>query len=253
MRLAVNAWFWDRPHTGSGQYTRRLVEQMAALEPELETWLLAPGAARRFDPVASYALPTGGNLTKLRFEQISFPRACRRLGATVAHVPYWAPPLSPSVPTVVTIHDIIPLLLRPYRGGVLVRTYTALVATAAASAALVITDSQASRQDIIAHLGLPPERVRAIPLAVDERYSPHPATNDAAVAARYGLPHCYTLYLGSFDVRKNVVTALRAYTWAGRVLGADCPLVVAGRLPQRDTPFVPDPRRQAQELGLEPD
>ncbi|HID89280.1 MAG TPA: glycosyltransferase family 1 protein, partial [Anaerolineae bacterium] len=38
--------------------------------------------------------------------------------------------------------------------------------------------------------------------------------------------------------------------WAGPVIGEECPLVVAGRLPERDTPFAPDPRRQARSLGL---
>ena len=53
------------------------------------------------------------NLAKVWFEQVAYPRACRRIGADVAHVPYFAPPLFPTVPTVVTIHDLIPLILLP--------------------------------------------------------------------------------------------------------------------------------------------
>ncbi|MBN1179119.1 MAG: glycosyltransferase family 4 protein, partial [Anaerolineae bacterium] len=174
------------------------------------------------------------------------------LRADVAHVPYWAPPMAPRVPTVVTIHDLIPLLLRPYRGGPPVRLYTALVSATAERAALVLTDSEASRQDILTHLDLPPERVRAIPLAVGAGFTPEPTPEDGAIRRRYGLPARYVLYLGGFDVRKNVETALRTYTWAGPLIGDDCPLVVAGRLPEHDTDFAPDPRRQARELDLDP-
>jgi glycosyltransferase involved in cell wall biosynthesis len=260
MRVALNAWFWNRPDTGSGQYVRRLVEHLALLAPELAVPLLPSGAVAdaqaarqetgsRSQALVRYLRPAH----KVWFEQVSFPRACRHLPADVAHVPYWAPPLLPRVPTVVTIHDLIPLLLREYRGGPAVRAYTALVSAAAQSAALILTDSEASRRDIVANLGLPPERVRAIPLAADRRFRPEPAPEDAAARARYGLPSRYTLYLGGFDVRKNVEAALAAYTWAGPQLGRECPLVLAGHLPQRDTSFAPDPRRQARELGLEPD
>jgi len=191
-------------------------------------------------------------LGKVWFEQVAFPRACRRLKADVAHVPYWASPFFPSVPTVVTIHDLIPLLLPEYRGGPLVRLSTALVSATARRATLVLTDSQASRRDIVAHLGLPHERVRVVYLAADERYTPAAAPEDDEVRARYGLPKRYVLYLGGFDVRKNVATALAAYHRAAPFIGEECPLVVAGQLPERDTPFTPDPRRLAREWAVEP-
>ena len=59
------------------------------------------------------------------------------------------------------------------------------------------------------------------------------------------------LYLGGFDVRKNVATALATYRWAGPAIGEECPLVIAGRLPKRDTPFAPDPRRLAREQEVD--
>jgi glycosyltransferase involved in cell wall biosynthesis len=239
MRIAINAWFWDQPETGSGQYTRCLVRHLTALDPSLDIVLLHP--RRR------------GNLYKVIFEQVVFPRMVRQAGAGVAHVPYWAPPMVSPVPVVVTIHDLIPLRLRAYRGGPLVRLYTALVSATSPGAARVLTDSEASRQDVLTLLGVPPERVRVIPLAADAGFRPEPGPEDEAVRARYGLPPRYVLYLGGFDVRKNVATALQTYTWVGPVLGDECPLVLAGRLPARDTPFAPDPRRQAREIGLRPE
>ena len=80
------------------------------------------------------------------------PRAARAYEADVLHVPYWAPPLRSSMPIVVTIHDIIPLMLPQYRGGPLVRAYTQLVSAAARGATLILTDSDASRSDIVEHL-----------------------------------------------------------------------------------------------------
>jgi glycosyltransferase involved in cell wall biosynthesis len=263
MRLAVNAWFWDRPTTGSGQYTRRLVEGIAALAPEVEVHLIAPGprwfrttrfefqSSGPFQLGAGPSRPNADRLTKVWFEQVAFPRACAHLDADVAHVPYWAPPLRPGAPAVITIHDLIPLLLPEYRGGLMHRLYTSLASAAARNAAMVLTDSEASRRDIVAHLGLPAERVRAIPLAAGERFRPESAADDVAIRERYGLPKRYLLYLGGFDRRKNVVTALRACRRVRSSIGSGCPLVIAGRLPEQDSGFAPDPRRLAREEGLD--
>jgi glycosyltransferase involved in cell wall biosynthesis len=263
MRIAINAWFWDSPTTGSGQYTRRLVERLSAIALDLEIVLVAPEsqtadcklhtANLQIYNLQSAMSPQSPiyNLHKVWFEQVAFPHACRRLRADVAHVPYWAPPLRPSVPTVVTIHDLIPLLLREYRGGPLVRLYTALVGKASRSAALILTDSDSSRRDIVAHLKLAPDRVRAVYLAAGESYTPKPDPGDADVRARYNLPERYVLYLGGFDVRKNVAAVIDAYRQAAPTIGETCPLVIAGKLPEEDTPFAPDPRRLAWEHTLD--
>jgi len=261
MLVALNAWFWDQPETGSGQYLHHLVEELPAIAPDLRLALIRPGGEILGNTPPLAESPSRARSSRNRFskalgktwfEQVGFPRVCARQQAAVAHVPYWAPPLVPAVSTVVTIHDLIPLLLREYRGGPALRSYTALVSTAAESATLVLTDSKASRRDILAHLDVPPERVRPIPLAADHRFSPHADPEDEEIRRRYALPERYFLYLGGFDVRKNVGAALRAMTWVGPLLGMDCPLVLAGRLPTRDRQFAPDPRRQAEELGLEP-
>jgi glycosyltransferase involved in cell wall biosynthesis len=58
------------------------------------------------------------------------------------------------------------------------------------------------------------------------------------------------LWLSGFDVRKNARVLLHAYTWVYEALGDDYPLVMAGRLPSKDSPFFPDPRRIAIERGI---
>jgi hypothetical protein len=235
MRVAINAWFWDRPTTGSGQYTRRLAEHLLEITPELQIVLVAPegqigtSAHRHIDnlqlwPAASrYRLPP--DLDKVWFEQVTFPRACRHLRVDAAHVPYWAPPLAPLVPTVVTIHDLIPLLLREYRGGPLVRLYTALVSTTAQNAALALTDSEASRRDIVAHLGLPDERVRVVHLAADEQHLPlgrpsHrrgvPAGHRRAIAGAGHLLHARPAPAGPRTKRGRTVRAFRRFPSGGQ-------------------------------------
>jgi glycosyltransferase involved in cell wall biosynthesis len=172
------------------------------------------------------------------------------LGLDLLHVPYWGSPLQPATPTIVTVHDVIPLVLPAYRGGALVRAYTHLVAAAARRADFVLTDSVAAQQDIVRCLGIPARRVRAIHLATDDRF--RPLADPAALVAlsqKYDLPDRYLLYLGGFDQRKNVPVLLCAFARFVAQQG-EARLVVAGGLPDEDSIFFPDPRRIAQELNL---
>lgn len=254
MRVALSGWFWDRPETGSGQYVRYLVREMARQEPASAFLVLVPAAsmvdADAASHVAFVVVPAQRtNAGKVWWEQVLVPRAARRLDVDLLHVPYWAPPLHAAMPVVVTVHDLIPLLLEPYRGSVLVRLYTAFVRATSARATLLLTDSEASRRDIVRHLRVAPDRARTTYLAMDEGYSPDASPNDSAVLREHGLSPGYVLYLGGFDVRKNLRAVFAAFARVCEVVD-DAALVVAGRLPAIDSDFAPDPRRLAREAGV---
>ena len=268
MRIAINAWFLNQPGTGSGQYLHGLLLGLQHAFPEFaqEHQLLLAAPLDHFDPDIPglqvefwpFRSPRWrSNLGKLLFEQVAFPRICRRWGADLAHVPYWGSPLRPAVPTVVTIHDLIPLLLPAYRGSPLVRIYTRLVSASARKATMVLTDSLASERDIERNLGLPPERVRCIYLAAGDHFGPEPAPGDHATRLSYGLPDDslpsepgrYALYLAAHDVRKNVETLVEAFATVAQA-DDDAILVIGGKLPVRDDPVFFDPRPLVSELGL---
>lgn len=257
LRVAVNGWFWRRPETGSGQYVRRLVDALAQVDPDTALSVLLPcdtaatSAATLVHPSVHFdSIPVPQtDLGKLWWEQAVVPRAARALGCTLLHVPYWAPPACTSLPTVVTIHDIIPRILPAYRGNIRVRLYTAFVSAATCRARLVLVDSQASSKDVIRHLKVKPERLRIVPLAVGPEYAPQVTVEDAQVHEDLRLPDHYLLYLGGFDTRKNLRVVLSAFAIVHRSL-PETKLVIGGRLPEADTPFTPDPRRIARDIGL---
>lgn len=259
MRLALNGYFWDQPHTGSGQYARQLVLHLNRLVSDLEISLIYPQVAGRPQPddvppsVSVHPVPVkAGHLGKVWFEQIGFPRAARQVGATIAHVPYWGPPLRSPIPLAVTIHDLTTMLVREYRRGFKQRLYNALAAAGARGADQIITDSQASRDDIVTHLHIPAERVTPIYLAASPRYQPAPnALVDMAVLRKYDLPDFYALYLGGYELHKNVHTLLLAYTYVAQALGEEYPLVLAGKKPTHTSPRFPDYDAYIRRLGLE--
>jgi glycosyltransferase involved in cell wall biosynthesis len=248
MRLAINGYFWNKSNTGSGQYTRQLVTYLQQEVSDLQIVIVFP---RAIGEASAEDVPSGvevlekptrsGHLGKVAFEQTGFPRACRETGAAIAHIPYWGAPLQSPVPSVVTIHDVTTLMVREYRRGLSARLYTALVSAGARAADQVITDSKSSKSDIVEHLGLSKEKVTAIPLAAGPEFRPEAnSLVETATRQKYGLPDSYILYLGGYEIHKNVETLLEAYTYVSEALGEDYPLVLAGQKPEKASSRFPD-------------
>jgi glycosyltransferase involved in cell wall biosynthesis len=255
MHLALNAYFWNRPDTGSGQYLRQLVYHLNRLVSDLDITLIYPhpGEPEKVPPsvrVERVAM-RAGHVGKVLFEQAGFPRACRRVGATVAHVPYWGPPLRSPIPLLVTVHDLITLAVREYRRSLSARLYNALVSAGARGATHIVTDSVFSQQEIEKYLQIPEARITPIHLAAAPQYkADSDMLLDMAVEQKYDLPDFFVLYLGGYTLHKNVSTLLAAYTYVAKAMGEDYPLVLAGTKPEPGPNF-PDYEEQIRQSGLE--
>ena len=268
MRVGVNAFFRQYPTTGSGQYLKHLMDQFAAICADDEFVLFSPRPARKHhcsDVACSsrsqaLATPFAGrheHLDKLWFEQLSVPRASRSEGVQLIHYPYFAAPLRCSLPVVVTVHDLIPLVLPPYAGNALAQAYSRLVASATKRATAIIADSECSRRDVIRLLDVPEDRVTVIYLAASERFKPLRECAELVAKMReYGLDDPYVLYLGGIDCRKNVPRLLEAFAELlrrgseMRDFPTNIKLAIAGRIPKPSSMF-PDVRGQVISLGLE--
>jgi glycosyltransferase involved in cell wall biosynthesis len=182
---------------------------------------------------------------------VTFPLDCRRAGARVAHVPYFAPPLASPCPVVTTIHDLITLLFPEYGASASVRAYNSLVSTAAGRANAIIADSQHSARDIVRLLGVPRERVRVVYLAAEPRFHPAERQEDLDdVRRRFGLPEKFILYIGGLNRHKNVGVLLQAFAAVRDRLPFACTLAIAGHAQSGNPLVFPDLRQEARDLGL---
>ena len=259
LQIAINGWFVGHATAGSGQYIHHLLTHLPRLPQPVQLSLLVPPEAAAIaatfagvTPIVLTPPALPSPLRKIWWEQVTVPQATQRIGAQILWVPYWAAPAWQPCPVAVTVHDLIPVLLPAYRGGLHHRLYTKLVSWTARRCAAILTVSHASARDITEHLAIPVERIHVVYHGPNQEGRPQPTPNEiAAVCARYHLPDRYFLYLGGFDMRKNVDSTLAAYA-RYLALGGDpaIQLVLAGQLPAHDSDFAPDPRRQASTHGV---
>lgn len=257
MHICFNGWFWDQQFTGSGQYTRRLISGLQRIDPSLRLSIVLPSWVQADDlpsGVEAIRVKSGrGDVAKVQFEQSGFPSAVGKLKPDLAHIPYWGNPLSSPVPQIVTVHDVIPLSMPEYRGGWRQKLYFSLVTAAARGATHILTDSAFSKQEIIDRIGIGAEDITVVHLAQGgEFHNRIGAERDEEVRARYDLPDEFTLYLGGFDVRKNLLALVAAYSFVGPALD-ETPLILAGKPPvEWGTPQFPDlPSAIAAKEGLD--
>ena len=260
MKIGINALFFQYPATGSGQYMLHLLAALAQGDTQNEYVLLGPqpvdGKNGSIFPYQVQAVPgivgSNENLQKVMWEQITGPAAARKAGVDIFHVPYFAPPLLPRTPTVVTIHDVIPMRLPAYQPDTKVKAYMQLVASAAHRATMIITVSQHAKRDMVDALKLPAERIRVIYEAAGDEYRPITDPQVLAKArAKYGLCNRYVFYLGGLDKRKNVPQLVRAFAHLRAQLRDDkLQLLISGNPDKQKGPLFPDPRPVAADIDM---
>ena len=260
MRAALNAHFLHHPHTGHGQYLAHLLRAFRRVAPDLEALPACDGVPAPpggwpggWSPLFGKTPfdPLGGDLRKVWWEQVGWPRLTAGVGAGVGHVPYFAPPLRgpEGVPVVVTIHDVIPLIIPEYVTSPLVRLYNGLVSRGARRADLVLVDPGGQPAGRAAPAGGFPRSGCG--------WSTWPPTRRCSIRCprrrwrgegplRPGRLSIF--YLGGLDKRKNVPALLKALA----TLPPDLPwqLFVSGRLRHDNRRLFPDLPRLAEELGI---
>ena len=120
------------------------------------------------------------------------------------------PAISRRIPLVVTIHDAIPWRNPEWFTRANATQQRLLVTHTAKRATRVITDSHASRDDLVELVGIDPERIDVIHLGVSPAFSP--ALRDAEwLRARYGVAGPIVLSVGTPEPRKNLAGTLTVF------------------------------------------
>lgn len=152
-------------------------------------------------------------------------RELNLLHATDHHIPRIK-----GVPVVATVMDLIPSLHPEWIRQDLPRLKNWLFVSSIRSAAHIITISEYSKQDLVSHLGLAPEKVSVTPLGVESCYFERlDAQQINAALDTHGLQPGFFLFVGTLQPRKNLHGVLKAFGQLPQEIRQRHKLVVVGR------------------------
>jgi glycosyltransferase involved in cell wall biosynthesis len=164
-----------------------------------------------------------------RWEQHVWPLEVSLRRVAVLHSPDFIPPFSGSFRKVITVHDLHFLKYPNFMTGESRRYYAGQIERAVAVADHIIAVSWTTRADLIAHLGVPEDRITVIYEGASAVCRPLPPEQVREALARLSLEPGYVLFVGTWEPRKNIPMLLRAYARLRERRPDAPPLVLAGR------------------------
>lgn len=149
------------------------------------------------------------------WEQVALPAALNRYKIDLLHTTSNTAPISPAIPLIITLHDIIYL----EKGGVKGATWYQKLGTVyrkwnvprvVPKAQALITVSEFEKKKILQHFG-PETNVHVVYNGISDRFFQESDTGEIArVRQLYQLPDNFVFFLGNTDPKKNLPNVLKA-------------------------------------------
>lgn len=209
MKIGFDGRYAEGDLVGVGKYILNLVEQLAKKDIKcLIFYSKQPKNPISGKNISSRILHS---TNRYIFEQIKLPKALKEEKVDIYHalgnigVPLFCP-----VPAVLTVHDIIPLLIKDYFNYSKYKfvskfSYWFRLKTSLWKAKRVIADSEFTKKTLVDKLGVKPIKIKVI-------YLGSPEVNLKTNGLPSGLePGKYILNHGGIDIRKNLDRLIKAF------------------------------------------
>ena len=151
------------------------------------------------------------------WEQILLPNTIRNAQLDILHATCNTAALLPSIPLVLTLHDVIYLEKLDMAGtwyqnfGNLYRRW--IVPSAVRKAKAIITVSEFEKKVILDRLQVPEDKIKVIHNAVNSSFNNRYSKDEVETFRKsLGLPDKFTLFLGNTAPKKNTRNTIDAYT-----------------------------------------
>ncbi len=148
--------------------------------------------------------------------------------------------------TVVTVHDVIPLIFpRHYPKGIKGAINLQFQKIALKKVSSIITDSEASKNDISKVFGINKQKIHVVYLAADQSFKKITDQKKLKIVAdKYNLPKQFALFVGNVNWNKNLLNMAEACVRAGLDL-----YLIGGGFNQKDNLNHPELRSYKQFLA----
>ncbi|MEI6070011.1 MAG: glycosyltransferase family 1 protein [Methylococcaceae bacterium] len=228
MKLILSVDALSSPLSGIGRYTWELASRIGQVQSVEQVRYFRNG--EWIDDPAS--LLNGASSGRKRHYKLPrwakdwyWRQACR---GEVFHGPnFFLPPYAEN--GAVTVHDLSVFKFPETHPVERLREFDRLFQRTLDRAAHLITVSETTKQEIIAYLDWPAEKITAIHNGVSAFFAPRNSEALMPLLSRYGLQYCgYILCVSTIEPRKRIDALLDAYNQLPVSLRATYPLVLVG-------------------------
>lgn len=235
LRVLLDATAVPSNRGGVGRYVDGLVAALADEDISLSVISQAADAAAfaalssRVDIIEAPA-SIAARPKRLAWEQTGLPGVARSVKADVLHCPHYTMPLRPGRPTVVTLHDATFFSLPQVHTAGKGRFFRTATRHALRKAAVCVTPSAATRDELVRILRADQSRLVVALLGYDPAsFAPPSAADIARVTQSLGVTAGeYIAFLSTLEPRKNVGALVEGFVAAQSAGMASVPLVLAG-------------------------
>lgn len=216
MRIGIEAQriFRKKKH-GMDIYALELIRELQKSDLENEYFIFVkPDEDHCLEETSNFKIVELSGITYADWEQVSLPNAAKKLRLDVLHCTSNTAPAFCSVPTVLTLHDII-YLNKSFSGGSLYQRlghyYRKWIVPAVfRHAKKVMTVSDFEKNGISQILG-ESSKVSTVYNGVASKFKPLNDIDKSITKLRLGLPDNYIFFLGNTAPKKNMKGMLEAY------------------------------------------
>lgn len=246
-RIGIDARLTHYRKGGISNYIEQLIAHLPTIDPSNKYAIFHSRKDHR-------DLAQGSNQVKRicwtpahhRIERVALSAEILPHRLDLFHSPDFIPPAIGYKHSVITIHDLTFLHYPEFLTDESRRYYNDQIEYAVKRARHIMTDSEATRVDVLTLLDVAPQKVTTVWLGISDHFQPASAEAIAVLRKQYDLPTHYILFVGTFEPRKNVSGLLHAYAHLLTELPDAPKLVLAGRSGW----LFEEVRTQVETLGL---
>lgn len=229
MKLGMITGDLNQTRTGIGTYIYHLIEEFKKIH---DITVIRHESGMDFPGCDSIIIQ---NKIKIRYNSLIWNQSLKWhfrefKDLDLIHNPgqFLVPPIR-GVNSVVTTHDITPVLYPQYHFPFRTWSSRIFLPSVLKKSVSIIADSYQTKQDVCSYYHITQDIVHVVHLAADTRYKPLPTREIEEWRQSNGLNFPYILFVGTIEPRKNIHTLLQAFF---RIAGAhlDLHLVLVGNV-----------------------
>jgi glycosyltransferase involved in cell wall biosynthesis len=238
MKVGLNATSLLSPLTGIGQYTYQLAKGLQRFEDLELSMFYANGWStevrdkpikqiRNIKLLLKKFIPKTYEISRMIQQSYFNERSFNKVKG-IYHEPNFLA-FDYAGPLVLTVHDLSWIHYPEMHPADRVRNMNKHFQKSMERASMIITDSQAIKNEIVDMFGVAETRIKSIPLGVEKLFRPLNEEESAPVLQQHSLNYQkYILAVGTLEPRKNLSSALLAFMQLPADIRKHYPLVLVG-------------------------